>query len=108
MFSFVVLHFAFKSLADDGYITIEEAPAGMKHTGSSFTADQHATATYDDAEQPPYESLHMASYQTIVPKGGSLLPDIRVRDLGRYIESIKAKIDAFEEEFKVRHHCSLK
>ena len=50
----------------------------------------------------------MASCEAIVPKGGSLLPDIRVRDLGKYIESMKAQIDAFEEEFKVRHHCSLK
>ena len=61
---------------------------------------------YNDTEQPPYDSLHMAPYQAIVPKGGSLLPDIGVGELGRYIESLKVKINAFEEEFKVRHRYS--
>ena len=88
--------------------TIDETQVGSKHPGISIPADQDTSATYDDTEQPPYESLHMTSNQTNVPKGGSLLPDIRVSDLGRYIESMKAEIDAFEEEFKVRHQCSLK
>ena len=87
---------------------IDETQVGVEQTGIPIPADQNTSATYDDTEQPPYECLHIASYQTIIPKGGSLLPDIRARDLGRYIESMKAKIDAFEEEFKVRHHCSLK
>ena len=52
--------------------------------------------------QSHYQPLQDPSYQGIVPKGGSLLPDIKVHDLARYIQLILQKENALEEEFKVR------
>ena len=54
-----------------------------------------------------YEPVQNPSYQAIVPKGGSLLPDIRVSDLKKYITSLKGKAGKLEEEFKVRKSDSL-
>ena len=48
-----------------------------------------------------YQRLQESSYQQIVPKGGSLLPDIKVSDLGKYIQSMLEKENAFDEEFQV-------
>ena len=57
--------------------------------------------------EPHYEPVQNPSYQAIVPKGGSLLPDIRVSDLKKYITSLKDKAGELEEEFKVRKSDSL-
>ena len=51
---------------------------------------------------PHYQPLRDNYYQRIVPKGGSLLPDIRVSDLKKYVTSLKDKGGRFEEEFEVR------
>ena len=53
-----------------------------------------------------YQQLQESSYQQIVPKGGSLLPDIKVGDLGRYIQSMLEKENAFDEEFQVINWAS--
>ena len=57
--------------------------------------------------EPHYESVQNPSYQAIVPKGGSLLPDIRVSDLKKYITSLREKAGVLEEDFKVRISNSL-
>ena len=56
----------------------------------------------ETSSQSHYQPLQDPSYQGIVPKGGSLLPDIKVYDLARYIQLMLNKENALEEEFKVR------
>ena len=52
--------------------------------------------------QSNYQQHQDTAYQEIVLKGGSLLPDIKVGDLGRYIISVLEKDHALVEEFKVK------
>ena len=49
-----------------------------------------------------YEAFEDSSYQAIIPKGGSLQPDIIVGDLRNHIQSMKANKNAFGAELKVR------
>ena len=62
------------------------------------------TAIPDTGSQSNYQRLQDTAYQQIVPKGGSLIPDIKVCDLGRVISSMLKKEYALEEEFKVSNH----
>ena len=75
------------------------AVAARGRIGTNIHEQIHAGAI----PEPHYEPMQNPSYQAIVPKGGSLLPDIRVSDLKKYITSLKDKAGVLEEEFKVRN-----
>ena len=57
----------------------------------------------DTSNRSHYQGLHNPSYQPVVPKGGSMLPDIEIGNIGRYIQSMLQKKNPLHEEFKVNH-----
>ena len=71
-----------------------EAIKGLKKQGVSEMPQYSTLARY--------EAFDDSSYQAIIPKGGSLQPDIKVGDLRNHIQSMKANKNGVCAELKVR------
>ena len=72
-------------------------------SGQDNSAACPGSSIDETSSQSHCRGLQNSSYQQMVPKDGRLLPDIKIGNLGKYIQSMLQKENALDEEFKVNH-----